>query len=130
MSPPRSLQLVCKLQTQLSGIDLDASLASETGVDSRSEEVTGFVLRALLGRVLIESVSEMHTRHAILFHMVISDLSVHAAKAWLLVVSYVEVVRTRVPHASRDGKSRDSISICARWQQHRCMFRERTHCGS
>jgi hypothetical protein len=37
---------------------------------------------------LIESVGEMHTRHAILFHMVRSDLSVHAAKAWLLVVTW------------------------------------------
>jgi hypothetical protein len=46
------------------------------------------VLRALLERVLIESVGEMHTRHAILFHMVRSDLSVHAAKAWLLVVRW------------------------------------------
>jgi hypothetical protein len=85
MSPLRSLRLVCKLQKQLSGIDLDASLASETGVGSRSGEATGFVLRALLGRVLIESVGEMHTRHAILFHMVRSDLSVHAAKACWLV---------------------------------------------
>jgi hypothetical protein len=43
------------------------------------------VLRALLARVLFEAVGEMHTRHAILFHMVRSDLSVHAAKAWLSV---------------------------------------------
>jgi hypothetical protein len=64
------------------GKDLDASIASETGVVSRSEKATGFVLQALLARVLIESVGEMHIRHAIVFHMVRCDLSVHVAKAW------------------------------------------------